>query len=287
METKFNINDLEVDQIVDDPYVKEKFVKTLVALHKYPQEDAESIYEKERIYFLKSINAPEKKLRECTKISLFSTFIEIAIQNLSIQDGSKSEAYIERRAVKVGKDQWTQTARFVITTYGELNLRIRAGQIIRMSNPIVIYEGDHFQPRTNDRGILYVEYTPKIPRQSNNIIGSWVAVHLPHGLIDFKWLLKDDIDRLKNYSIPKGRQDAVANALYSSNGDQIDPGFLETKTIKHAMRAYTKLRLAGNAVIEQEEIEQEENFATPSKTDTEKRIKEEVTISQNENEEIF
>lgn len=290
MEQKFNINEIPVEQIADHPHVKLKFIDTLCALHKYSKEDAESIYEKERIYFIKSLNDPSRKLKECTKITLFSTFIEIAIQNLSIQDGSKSEAYIESRAVNVGTKEnkkWEQTARFVITTYGELNLRMRAGQIIRMSNPIVLYEGDHFQPRTNDRGILYVEYTPKIPRQSNNIIGSWVAVHLPHGLIDFKWLLQDDIERLKNYSIPKGRTDGTANALYSSNGNQIDPGFLETKTIKHAMRAYTKLRLAGNAVIEQEEFDQEENFAQAAGTKTEEKANATVVVEQKQDEGIF
>lgn len=290
MEQKFDINALTVEQIPDHDYVKEKFIKTLCALHKYDPVDAASIYEKERIYFIKSLNDPTRRLKECTKISLFSAFIEIAIQNLSIQDGSKSEAYIESRATNMGtKDDknWVQTARFVITTYGELNLRMRAGQIVRMSNPIVIYEGDHFQPRTNDRGILYVEYAPKIPRQSNNIIGSWVAVHLPHNLIDFKWLLQDDIERLKNYSIPKNKQNASANALYSSNSNQIDPGFLETKTIKHAMRAYTKLRLAGNAVIEQEEFEQEENFAQPTGTKVEEQANATIRIEQNVNEEIF
>lgn len=290
MEQKFNINEVPVEQIPDHSHVKQKFIDTLSALHKYSKEDAESIYEKERIYFIKSLNDPTRRLKECTKITLFSAFIEIAIQNLSIQDGSKSEAYIEARSVNIGtKDnkKWEQVARFVITTYGELNLRMRAGQIIRMSNPIVLYEGDHFQPRTDGRGILYVEYTPKIPRQSNNIIGSWVAVHLPHGLIDFKWLLNDDIERLKKYSIPKGRENATANALYSSNGNQIDPGFLETKTIKHAMRAYTKLRLAGNAVIEQEEFESEDDFVQPTGTRAEEKANATVVVQQEQNEEIF
>lgn len=289
MEQKFNINEVPVEQIPDHPHVKQKFIDTLCALHKYGKEDAESIYEKERIYFIKSLSDPARKLKECTKITLFSTFIEIAIQNLSIQDSSKSEAYIESRAVNIGtrdNKKWEQTARFVITTYGELNLRMRAGQIIRMSNPIVLYEGDHFQPRTNDRGILYVEYTPKIPRKSNNIIGSWVAVHLPHGLIDFKWLLNDDIERLKNYSIPK-KDGGTPNALYSSNGNQIDPGFLETKTIKHAMRAYTKLRLAGNAVIEREEFETEDDFAQPSGTKVEEKANATVVVQQEQDEEVF
>ncbi|MDD4495877.1 MAG: hypothetical protein PHV32_16325, partial [Eubacteriales bacterium] len=59
------------------------------------------------------------------------------------------------------------------------------------------------------------------------------------------------------------------------------------KTIKHAMRAYTKLRLAGNAVIEQEEFEQEENFAQPTGTKVEEQANATIRIEQNINEEIF
>lgn len=287
--TNFNVNDLAPEDIASHPHVKEKFVQILISLHKMQQPDAESIYEKELIYFKKFLADPARKLKDCTKISLFSSFIEIAIQNLSIQDGSKSEAYLESRAMNIGtaeNKKWVSTARFVITTYGELNLRIRSGQIVRMSNPIVIYEGDIFQPRTNDRGILFIDYAPKIPRQSSKIIGAWVAIHLPGGMVDFKWLLEDDIERLMKYSIPKGsNSDKGPNALYKSASGGIDPGFLETKTIKHAMRAYTKLRLAGTAVIENEEIEEEENFAQPANTKTEEQISQSVVINQKE--EIF
>lgn len=283
MEQKFNINEIPSKDIVDHPYVKDKFITTLVALHKYGMEDAKSIYEKERIYFLKGF----AKIQECTKISLFSVFLEIAIQNLSLQDGSKSEAYLEARGANHGTSQapiWVKVARFVITTYGELNLRIRSGQIIRMSNPIVIYQGDHFQPRTNERGILYIDYVPAIPRTSKKVIGSWVAIHLPHNLIDFKWLLEDDIERLKSYSLKQNK--SSANALYGSDTVEIDSGFLETKTIKHAMRAYTKLRLAGSAVIEAEDFESEDTFAEQTGTKTEERANATVVVEE-EDDSIF
>jgi len=295
MEQKFNVNELEATEIPDNSYVKGKFINTLTNLHRISPEDALSIYEKEVIYYKKALAEPKSKLKTCTKISLFSTFMEIAINNLSIQSGSKSEAYMESRGANLGTKEnpnWVQIARFVITTYGELNLRIRAGQIIRMSNPIVIYKGDHFQPRTNDRGILIIDYAPAIPRQSTEIIGCWVAIHLPKDGLDFKWLLEDDIARLKEYSIPKSgdQESRRANALYSSNDSQIDPGFLETKTIKHAMRSYTKLRLSGTAVIEgdfDEEEDKDNNFSVQSGTQVEQKQKETVVITKEDKEEIF
>ncbi|MFA5849975.1 MAG: recombinase RecT [Bacteroidales bacterium] len=297
MEQKFNVNELEATEIPDHSYVKEKFVSTLTNLHRISPEDAQSIYEKEVIYYKKALAEPKSKLKACTKISLFSTFMEIAINNLSIQSGSKSEAYMESRGANMGTAQnasWVQIARFVITTYGELNLRIRAGQIVRMSNPIVFYKGDHFQPRTNDRGILVVDYVPAIPRQSKEIVGCWVAIHLPKDGLDFKWLLEDDIARLKEYSIPKSgdQESRRANALYSSNDNQIDPGFLETKTIKQAMRAYTKLRLSGSAVIETDFDEEDDenkdsNYSVRSGTQVEQRQTETVVIENKEDGGLF
>lgn len=124
-----------------------------------------------------------------------------------------------------------------------------------MLNPVVVYEGDKFQPRTNQQGELYVEYEPNIPRKSKTIIACWVRIILPGGISDFKWLTQEDIDRLKRYSIPRGGQNPKPNALYEANEGQIDPGFLEAKTIKHAMRAYTKLRVGDNVMFEEEELE--------------------------------
>ena len=239
-----------------------QFITTLMKIHRISQEEAETIFSKESLYYRKSFQT-NAKLMECTGISLYSAFLEIAVNNLSIQPGQKSEAFLESRSTKVKQngaaDSWIQTANFVITAYGELNLRIRSGQIIRMNNPIILYEGDHFQPKTNDRGELTIEYMPCIPRKSKTIFGSYVCIVLPNNGIDFKWLLLDDIERLKNYSLKQNR--TSANALYTSQDGGIDPGFLSTKTIKHAMAAYTKLRI-GEFVSFEGEIEEVE--ASPS-----------------------
>ena len=258
----FNVADKTT--IVDQQPVKESFIDTLVKMHRMTPEDAEATYEREARYFKRLVSASEK-LKSSTGLSLCSAFFEVAITGLSLQPGSKADAFIESRSAnqkKEGRDNWVQVAGLVITAYGEINLRIRAGQIIRMNNPIVIYEGDHFQPKTNERGELTVEYWPAIPRKSNQIIGCWVSMILPNNGIDFKWLLEDDIERLKKASIPKSGQNLKANALYSANGGQIDPGFLEAKTIKHAFRSKTRLKLSENIRFESDEQEEElKNFA--------------------------
>lgn len=252
--SEFSLEQLEPTKIAEHPKVKSRFIDTLVNIHRISAEEAEAIYEKESTYFKKAF-ASNDKLKQATNISLYSTFLEIAITGLSIQGGSKSEAYIEVRGTNLGtrdNPRYVNTASLSVTAYGELNMRIKAGQIIRMTNPIVIYDGDHFQPHTNERGELTIDYRPAIPRKSNTIIGCYVCIVLPHNGLDFKWLLNEDIHRLMKYA-GKGKAEN-AGQLYKSNDGQIDVGFLEAKTIKHAMRSYTKLRV-GESVSFEEEVE--------------------------------
>ncbi|SHG33466.1 hypothetical protein [Dysgonomonas macrotermitis] len=253
--------ELPAIDLLEHPRVKESFINVLMKIHGKSEGDAEMIYEKELLYSKKTITG-NNEFAICTGISLYSAFLEIATTGLSIQPGSKSEAFLQYRYggnvvdPKTGKEKKINVASFVITAYGELNMRIRAGQIIRMNNPQVIYEGDRFQPKTNEQGVLIVDYAPAIPRKTNHIIGCYVCIVLPKNQYDFKWLLEDDIQRLAGYSKPKvtdKNPNPKAAVLYSSNNGQIDPGFLEAKTIKHAMRAYSKLRVSDTVSFEGDE----------------------------------
>ena len=250
--TEFKLNELKPVELADHPRVKDSFVNTLVKIHRMEEQNAEAIYNREALYYKKALIG-SAKLQGCTNISLYSAFLEIAITGLSIQPGGKSEAYLESRGAKQRDGSYINAASLVVTAYGELSLRIRNGHLIRMANPQVIYEGDHFQPQTNERGDLVVDYKPAIPRKSNIIIGCYVCLVLPNDQRDFKWLLKDDIERLKKYSTPKSGDNPQANALYSSNSGQIDPGFLEAKAIKHSMRTMPKLRTSDSVTFEGEE----------------------------------
>ena len=278
---KVNFN-LPALEIVEQEAVKLGFIDTCSRMHGMKEVDAEGFYERELRYYKRAVNESEK-LKQATGISLVSAFLELAIQRLSLQPGQKADCYLEARSSKitvneqkgdkmVPVEKWVQVCRLVLSAYGELNLRIQSGQIIRMNNPIVLYENDYFQPKTTERGELTVEYRPEIPRKSNKIIGCWVSMILPHDGIDFKWLLIDDIDRLMKFSIPKAQANAnyapKANALYTSNDGQIDPGFLEAKTIKHAFRSKTKLKLSDAIAFEDDPEDEQQSFADTKPADT-------------------
>jgi hypothetical protein len=288
MQADFNISDKRL--LVDEEAIRISFIDTICRIHKKSTREAEIIFERESMYYKKALT-DNTTLMSCTGISLYSSFLDIAISGLSIQTGSKSEAFLEARSAKqleteningkpVLREKWVKVCRLVVTAYGELNMRIAAGQIIRMNNPIVLYDGDLFRPRTNERGELTINYVPSIPRKSNKIIGVWCSIIVPNGGIDFKWLLEDDITRLAEYSRPKAT-DSNKNPqvawLYHSNGGQIDPGFLEAKCIKHAMRSYTKLPVSGNVSFEGDET----NDAEPTSfAPDENKEKETVVINQ-------
>ncbi|MCM1170295.1 MAG: recombinase RecT [Bacteroides sp.] len=262
--------------------MREVWVKAYMNTSRATEKEAQNAFDVEREYF-QTITEGTEKLAAATDISLRNTFLNIAANGLSIQPGSKAEAYVMPRTVNIN-NQWVNVANLQISPYGELKMRIAAGQIVRCSNPIVVYEGDIFQPRTNERGDLYVEYAPAIPRKSNNIIACYVQLVLPHDGRDYKWLTMDDVARLAGYSQKQNRSkknpDGVANSLYSSNAGQIDTGFLEAKTIKHAMRAYTKLRVGDGVTFDDEEEMGEETPAETVPADT-------VVVGEKDDEGIF
>jgi len=92
-----------------------------------------------------------------------------------------------------------------------------------------------------------------IPRTSKKIIGSFIRITRNDGTSDLQWLLEDDIKRLQGYSARQNKNTS-GNALYSSNDGQIDTGFLEAKTIKHAFRTYPKVRTGNMTQLETEQV---------------------------------
>jgi len=235
---------------------KEVFIATLVGLHGLSKEKAESVWLRESGYFTNMVENG-KDFDKATELSLKNAFSEIASNFVSLQPGPKSEAFLKLRNANIGSQQnpnWVKVCGLSISVYGELNMRLRAGRIIHAHNPIVLYEGDTFQPRTNENGKLIVEYSPKIPRtQGAAIFGCYIHLELPNGVNSFKWLLQEDIDRLRGYSERENRATGQANPLYTSNNGGIDTGFLAAKTLKHSMSTLEKLRVSDGVVFESED----------------------------------
>lgn len=264
------LNQLNPLMIAEDNRVEQKFVQMYNAI--WGTDQGLQIYEKEKFNFGK-ILLDKPELQRCTPLSLYGCFLDIAVNGLSLDPTGRPHCYILPRSTKTGyKDQqgndiYELRAYLSISGYGELVMRQRAGQVRYVDNPVVCYEGDIFSPGLID-GTKTVTYQAACPRKSNKVIGGFLRIVRPDGTIDWSWMMEGDIKRLETYSEknnkrwnPQTRQkEGKANALYSSNNGSIDPGFLESKLIKHAFDGYPKVRTGKFTVFETQEETQDIDY---------------------------
>lgn len=232
------LNSAKPAEIVDLPVVKDKFIDLYNNIH--GSDKGALIYHKEQFNF-KKLLAENAALRECSAISLYGCFLDINVNGHSLEQGSKPDCYIIARNFNVGTAQnkvWEKRATLQVSPYGELKLRMRAGQIKYADNPVIVYKGDTFYQKLEDgKKVLVYEENPA---HTSEIIGSFLRIVRPDGSVDYQKYTLEDINRWKAASAKQNGGNA--NALYTSNNGQIDAGFLAAKTIKHAFAAYPKVQ---------------------------------------------
>ena len=275
------LNKLAPMEMVENPRVEQKFIQMYNSIH--GTDKGVQMYHKEVFNFQKILQE-NPALQECSKMSLYGCFLDMAVNGLSLDPTGKPHCYVIPRNSKTGhKDQsgrdiYEKRASVSVTGYGELVMRMRAGQIKYADNPVVVYEGDTFSISL-DNGVKKITYSAAIPRKSNNVIGAFIRIVRNDGSEDYQWLLEGDIDRLAGFSArsnsywdnnARKRVVGKANELYSSNEGQIDPGFLENKMIKHAFDAYPKVRVGNFTQIQS--VEEPESVIDYGVEDTDAEI---------------
>lgn len=258
------LNALPATKIVENPNVEAKFIQMYNAV--WGTDKGAQIYAKEVFNFQKLLRE-SPKVAACSKMSLYGCFLDMAVNGLSLDPTGRPHCYLIPRCVKTnfkdanGKDIYEDRASVSVTAYGELAMRMRAGQVKYVDNPVIVYEGDHFRASLI-RGCKTIEYSAQCPRVSTKVIAAFIRIVRNDGSEDYQWLMEGDIDRLKKYSekanakwddTARRKVDGRANALYTSNNGQIDPGFLENKMIKHAFDAYPKIRTGNFTLMETEQ----------------------------------
>ena len=245
--------------VLENKIVRERFITLYNNIH--GSENGELFFEQEK-YNLQRIIQATPSLSGCTGFSIYGILLDIANMGLTLENNSRPLLYIIQNSVNVGtkeKQSWEKRATLEISPYGELDLRIQAGQLLYADRPVVVYEGDEFHPKVTETGQKVVVYSASIPRKSKTIIGAFLKLTRPDGSFDFFWMLPEDIERLKGYSLKKnqkrdkdGNVYGDSNALYKSNNGQIDTGFLEAKVIKHAFKTFPKLKLGQFSKLQEE-----------------------------------
>jgi hypothetical protein len=265
------LNALAPVDVVENKNVEAKFIQMYDDIHGAGR--GISAYRKEAFNFQKVVKE-SPGLAECTRISLFGCFLDMAVNGLSLDPTGRPHCYLIPRSADTGKKNekgdkiYEKRASVSVTGYGELIMRQRAGQIKYVDNPVIVYEGDTFSASL-DHGRKKITYEAAIPRKSDKAIGAFIRIIRNDGSEDYQWMLAGDIKRLKGYSEwynrkwDKGRGQHVkgdANKLYTSCEGGIDPGFLESKMIKHAFDAYPKVRVGKYTSLETEDDPQDVDY---------------------------
>jgi len=196
-------------------------------------------------------------LQDCSALSIYGVLIDLAVLGLSLEQGSQPLAYLLSYPVNSPSGESPAPERravLEVSPYGELALRIRSGQILHADRPVVVYSGDVFRPMISEDGKKTIVYECCVPRRSKEVIGCFICLTRPDQSRDYFWMLTPEIERLKRFSAKAGKE-LGANPLYSSDQGQIDIGFLEAKTIKHAFKTFPKIPLGQFSRLEPTESE--------------------------------
>ena len=270
------LNALQPSEIVRQDNVRDKFIQIYEAMWTPSTGvSGEAAYEKESRNFNRLLSEKEDIRKKCNHFSLFTSFLDVAISGLTLDPGTKAQAYLLARSIAVDsyvdergqkKNRYETQCVLTVSGYGELVLRARCGQIRHADNPVIVYEEDTFE--FGERGgQKFVNYTCRLPHQSGRIIACFMKITRADGSADYSVMLPEDWMRLAGYSArqnakfnsqTKQWETGKPNALYTAQGGQIDPGFLVAKCIKHAFKTYPKARVGRATQLESQQVDETE-----------------------------
>ncbi len=270
------LNELQPTEIVRNENVRDKFIQIYDAMWSQSTGvSGEAAYEKESRNFNRLLAEKEDVRKKCTHFSLFTSFLDVAISGLTLDPGTKAQAYLLARSIAIDsfvdergqkKNRYETQCVLTVSGYGELVLRARCGQIRHADNPVIVYEEDTFEYGERN-GQKFVNYTCRLPHQSGRIVACFMKITRADGSADYAVMLPEDWARLSNYSArqnskfnyqTKQWENGKPNALYTAQGGQIDPGFLVAKCIKHAFKTYPKARVGHATQLESQQIDEQE-----------------------------
>lgn len=273
------INKLEPQEIVANDFVRDKFIQIYEAMWTPATGiSGEAAYERESRNFSRIIGEKEDIRKSCTRFSIFTAFLDVAISGLSLDAGTRAQAYLLSRSIAVDsyldqqgnkKNKYETQCVLTISGYGELVFRARVGQIRHADNPVIVYAEDEFEFGERN-GNKFVNYTCRLPHASGNITACFMKITRADGTPDYAVMLPEDWSRLAGYSARQNRKwdeqnrrwvKGDPNALYGKQSDntyRIDPGFLVAKCIKHAFKSYPKARVGRATQFESQQVDEME-----------------------------
>ena len=202
---------VDVKALTQLPFVAEKFISLYNNVNN--SQSGELVYHAETLNFTTLVNS-NPNLKKCTPVSLYQTFINAAVNNLSFSEHKKQVYIVPNR----------DTAKLWITPYGEAQLRIDRGVIKHYDSPVLVYDCDEFSKKLVDNDTV-LNHTPIVPTPKDaNIIASYIKITRSDNTFYFEVFdISFFINLRDNYSKQK-------NSLAWRDL----PAMIKAKTIKHA-----------------------------------------------------
>lgn len=270
------INELQPQDIATNEFVRDKFISIYEAMWTPTTGvPGEAAYERESRNFNRILGEKEDIRKKCTRFSIFTAFLDVAISGLSLDAGAQAQAYLLSQSIAVDSKYENGEKKSVYQThcvlrisgYGELVYRARIGQIRHADNPIIVYSEDEFEYGERN-GNKFVNYTCRQPHTSGNIVACYMKITRADGSVDYSVMLPEDWSRLAGYSARNNARwdkdkrqwtNLKPNALYGQQQDgtlKIDTGFLIAKCIKHAFKSYPKARVGRATQLESQQVDE-------------------------------
>lgn len=272
------INELQPMDIATNDFVRAKFIQIYEAMWTPTTGvSGEAAYERECRNFNRILTEKDDIRKKCTRFSIFTAFLDVAISGLSLEPGARAQCYLLSRSVAVDsyldqghkKNKYETHCVLTISGYGELLHRARVGQIRHADNPVIVYAEDEFEFGERN-GNKFVNYTCRLPHTSGQITACFMKITRADGSPDYAVMLPEDWSRLAGYSARNNARwdyekkqwtNIKPNALYGQQEDgslRIDSGFLVAKCIKHAFKSYPKARVGRNTQLESQQVDETE-----------------------------
>lgn len=280
-------------EVLDNEKIENRFVTVVNKMTK--SEVGAQIYAREQQWF-KTIISETPALQDCTPMSIFSAFMDVATLGLSVARGSNPLAYLIPYNITVDKGKPTQRKEkrvsLEVSPYGELAMRVNFRQIIHADNPIIVYKDDLFIDRM-EGGKRTITYQRNMESDDRTIKCGFIRFVRMDGSDDYFVMDMERVDRLRKYSEQKNGQ-GRDNRLYTSNNGQIDEGFFAAKLIKHAFKSLPKspyMQLLGNTILQTEKDDDDlndlQNLTSLSEEEENPTVEEQGLVDEVDDEEAY
>lgn len=233
--------------LIEKEETVERFSKMFAAIHQATLQKGKEMFEVEKFNFLS-----RTKDLQFTPVSGMSVFLEVVSNGLSFSQ-TNSHVYLMTRNHNAGtkaSPKWEKRLVYEVSADGRIFQAVQAGAIQRVSKPIIIYDCDEISLEYRD-GKEELVHKPSMDRTKDaKIKGGYCYVTHANGERELIRMDLNDIERLSKYSAKQNKGNA--NALYTSNGGQIDVGFFQTKLIKYALKNIRKKAVYGESEVTEE-----------------------------------